>query len=634
MARGKPSGQRAADRSRTRTLRAVLTLFLLVMPMEAVRAQNLGMLSSNDPLGGELAERGPVLERLDSAFAREQIARLASARARLGDEAADFEPSEAMARIRTAYVEEAGHVLFTLQGDGSLTLGEVAEALPEVRDRHLRRFENVIEAISRGHEPPPRREEFDSTSDYLLTSARYTLTGRNSPLAWGQVLLCALAGVLLAIVLSRSLRHLSREVTHLDYRGLGAVLDSVRLPLILVAAAGGLLVGLRFLWLPAETEDIARRTLTVFIVGLVFLGGWNLCDEIATSVVGMIRRTTGRPALEHVRRLVKRALRVLLVGTFLVVVSRFTFGVGFTGMLAGLGVVGVGLWVLMRGVIENVAASFTLFGDGVFRIGDLIVHDGEWGTVEDIGFRSTRCRTLSGHMLHIPNRNLVDETIRNVSARPWVRARFRLSLVYDTSPDKLDEAIAIVHAVIGEQGEAVNRDEGVNVVFDAFGEHDLQLLVQYHTASDDYWTAKETMGAVNRALLHRLHDAGIDFAFPTRTTVLANRHGEPLALDVGGTARDRAADEEDGEDTKSGGARDGWQVPIGGRLGRTIACRARRFARGSWRGRFGGLAAPTCRMRSTRSPSLPEVGVRAVPIGPRERSPCRIFSEMEGAPSC
>ena len=142
-----------------------------------------------------------------------------------------------MARIRTAYVEEAGHVLFALQGDGSLTLGEVTAALPEVRDRHLRRFENEIEAISRGHEPPPLREEFDSTSDYLLTSARYTLAGRNSPLAWGQVLLCALAGVLLAIVLSRSLRQLSREVTHLDYRGLGAVLDSVRLPLILVAPA-------------------------------------------------------------------------------------------------------------------------------------------------------------------------------------------------------------------------------------------------------------------------------------------------------------------------------------------------------------------------------------------------------------
>ena len=175
----------------------------------------------------------------------------------------------------------------------------------------------------------------------------------------------------------------------------------------------------------------------------------------------------------------------------------------------------------MRGVIENVAASFTLFGDRVFRVGDTVIHEDEWGVSEDIGFRSTRCRTFEGFRLHIPNKNLMDDTIRNVSARPCLRSRFRLSLVYDTPPDKVDEAIDIVHAVIDEQGEAVDRGEGINVVFDAFGAHDLQILVQYYTASADYWTAKGTMSGVDRALLHRFEAAGIAFAFPTQTTLLA-----------------------------------------------------------------------------------------------------------------
>ena len=527
-------------------------------------AQGLGFLSGgSDPLDGTLAEREEVLERLDTAFVREQVARLERVRQRAGDELVAFDSESALESARNDFLDEAGLRLHELQGDGSLTLGEVAGAIPSIRERHLSRFENVVEAMSRGYEPPPLRGDFDALWSYALAQTRYTLLTRNPLPAWTLLAACAAAGVLIALALSRVLRALAERFSRLEHRALGSAVRAIRVPLILAAGAGGLLAGMRFLWLPAAAEDVVGTTLIIAIVGFAFLACWNLCDELAGILVRGVRRATGHDSIEHVSQLIERTLRVLVFIAFLVIVARFVLGVSLTGMLAGLGIVGVGLWIITRGLVENVAASFTLFGDRVFRVGDTIIHEGEWGVIEDIGFRSTRCRTFEGFLLHIPNKNLMDDTIRNVSARPCLRSRFRLSLVYGTPPDKVDEAIDIVHAVIEERGEEVNRGEGVNVVFDAFGTYDLQILVQYYTASDDYWSAKGTMSAVNRALLHRFEAAGIAFAFPTQTTLLATDEEVAPVLRIEGEldtgTGDRSVDEDEGS-----GPRDARDEEIGG----------------------------------------------------------------------
>ena len=525
---------RSGRGSRRRGAAGLAAALLLLSPLAAL-GQGLGVFSGGSgPLDGTLAEREPVLERVEASFVREQVTRIDEARRGAGDALVEFDPGDALEESRRAFLEETSRTLYSLQGDGSLTLGEVAGEMPSIRDRHLRRFEDVVEAMARGYPPPPLRTDFDSSGAYLLAQARYTLLTRNPPSAWARLAACAGVGALLALVLSRLLRALSKGVSRHELETVGSALDSIRVPLILAAAAGGLLVGLRFLWLPAAAENFVATALVVAIVGLAFLACWRLCDEIAGAIAAGVRRATGRESVAHMRRLIQRALRVLVIVAFLVVVSRLVLGVSLTGLLAGLGIIGVGLWFLTRGLVENVAASFTLFGDRVFRIGDTVIHQGEWGVIEDIGFRSTRCRTLDGHMLHIPNRNLVDDTIRNVSARPYLRSRFRLSIVYDTPPAKVDEAIAIARETIESHGDAVDLDEGVNVVFEGFGEHDLRLLVQYYTASDDYWSAKETMSRVNRALLHRFEEAGIAFAFPTQTTLLATEAREPFAVSVEG----------------------------------------------------------------------------------------------------
>ena len=573
-------------RAKTGAARIVAASLMLVAASVSpgLHAQGLGIFSGgSDPLDGEIAERAPVLETLDSSFVREQLVRLERAKANAGDEFVPFDAEDHLDRAREDYLAEAEKRLFELQGDGSLTLGEIATELPSVRDEHIRRFEDVVEARSLGYAPPPEREAFDSAAAFAAEMTGYITSTRNPPDAWGRIALYAGAGVLIALALSWLLKRLSSGVSDREHHALASALDSLRPPLVLAAAAIGLLVGLDELWLPAGVERFVRTTLQIVVIGLAFLACWNLGDEIAGIVARTIGRATGHDSSDHLRRLIQRALRVLVIVAFLLVVSRVVLGISLTGLLTGLGIVGVGLWFLTRGLVENVAASFTLFGDRVFRIGDTVIHGGEWGVIEDIGFRSTRCRTFDGHLLHIPNRNLIDDTIRNVSSRPYIRRRFRISILYDTPPAKIEEAMEIVRAVIEEQGERVDRDEGVHVVLDGFGAYDLQLLVQFYTASDDYWTGKAVIGDVNVGIRRRFEEAGIGFAFPTQTTVLESDADAPPAIDVGGSLG-RSSRDEDGEaseaDEGSGGE--------GGRParddGRHEADRGGRVAGGSGKG--------------------------------------------------
>ena len=248
---------------------------------------------------------------------------------------------------------------------------------------------------------------------------------------------------------------------------------------------------------------------------------WHLTAVLAMPLAGVLSHHTRFPEL-HGQVLIKRGLWVLLIIVFALLVTQLVFDSQLTGLFATLGVLGVALWFLVNGLLKNLAASFTLFGDRVFNIGDTVIYDGQWGTIEDIGFRTTRFRNFDGHLILIPNFNLAEQSVHNVSATPHRRRRTRLSMPYGTPPEKLDEAIALVHEAIDEVGEDVSQAQGVYVLFDQFGAYDLQLLVQYYTATSDYWGARLVHDRINHGILRRSADAGIDFAYPTSKVELTD----------------------------------------------------------------------------------------------------------------
>lgn len=498
-------------------------------------AQSLGGFGSGETAGADvLVEREPTVARIEASFAQAMSLAIDAAMQRsdtepmLGPE----ERAEVVEDFRERFSDELATVFVELEADGLLTFAEVSEAVPPVRQRHLARFEDVLQARSVDSQPPPEPEAATSTIDYVVSMGRYILVTRNGAYEYARLAIAVMAGLGLAMLASRQLARLARRSDRRRRLALARAASDIRVPLLLVFGTGGLLIGLNSLWLPSTFHSILTALLRSAIVVFLFWATWRLCVEAGVLVARLVERATGQSLRGQGELIVQRILRLLALVVFAAIVTRLVAEASLTGIIAGLGIIGVGLWFLMQGLIENLAASFTLFGDDAFRINDVIIYDGEWGTIETIGFRSTRFRTFDGHLLTIPNKLLIEDAVQNVSARPFFRRRFRVGIVYRSSPGDVETALDIVRTILEERRERLFPGEAPEVVFEEFGSYELQLLVQYHVDTTDYWEAQHFHSDVNREMLKRFDEAGIEFALPTQTTLLGSAERDAPALSV------------------------------------------------------------------------------------------------------
>jgi len=133
-------------------------------------------------------------------------------------------------------------------------------------------------------------------------------------------------------------------------------------------------------------------------------------------------------------------------------------------------------------------------------------HAGEWGTIEAIGFRSTRLRTLEGHLITIPDNSLIEQSIHNFESRPSIRRRFRLGLPYGTPPDAPEEALAILRDVL-DGHESTPEDAPPRVEFEEFGESMLSVFVQYNYEPPDFYEALAFGTRINLQICRRFEAA-------------------------------------------------------------------------------------------------------------------------------
>ena len=510
-------------------------------------AQSSLLSSGPDPLASTTVERAAALEALDTSWLHAATERLARARDAAGSELVEFDAAPYLQRARERFLHDAGDALFELLGDdGALTHAEIGEEIPRIRERHLNRFRDVVEARARGHRPPPVIDEYDAAWRFAADMAIYAVGVRNEPLSWARLALAMLVGLVVGWLVKRGLAWLGDASAGGVRATLESATDTVRVPLYLAASLAGLRVGLGQIWLPRGVERIVHDVIEVAIVVLALWALWKLCTVFAASIARAVEGATEAEVGVTGTLVIKRILHVLVLVGALLVATRIVFDASIAGLLTGLGVVGVALWFVMRSVIDNLTASFTLFSDRPFRVGDTLIHDDVWVSVEDVGFRSTRLRSFDGHLFTVPNSIMAGHGIRNVSARPGIRHRFRVGVPYSTPPDKLDEAIGIVESIFESMADEIDLDAGAHVVFERFGDYDLKLLIQYHTSTDDYWSGYEVNSVFNRELLARFDEADIGFAFPTQTTVLeAEEGGLPgleRALRDGTSATDGADD--------------------------------------------------------------------------------------------
>lgn len=319
-----------------------------------------------------------------------------------------------------------------------------------------------------------------------------------------------------------------------EHKLVGVAFEKIGRPLVFLFFSLGLKQGLDFIAMPenvSSASSIAMQVLLTVSVTYLFYNLIAVVDSWLQKLTSMTENTLD----EMLAPMVRKSLRVVLIVLALVQIAQTLSDKPITSIIAGLGVGGLAVALAAQETLKNFFGSLIILSDKPFKIGDRIVVDGHDGMVQDVGFRSTRIRKLNGHLVVIPNAQMSNLSIENISARPFLRHVMTVTVTYDTPPEKVDRGIEIIKELLNNH-EGLNPELPPRVYFDGFGSISLDILVIYWYHSDNtadlYWDYKTFNETFNRQLLRRFNDEGIEFAFPTQTLYLAGDKERALSIAI------------------------------------------------------------------------------------------------------
>jgi len=339
--------------------------------------------------------------------------------------------------------------------------------------------------------------------------------------------------VLGALVLGRLARYglgrLAAVARSRDREFAALFLESLAKSVVLLAAAAGVGVALLLvLNLNEKFRPVAESVCRVFLTAAFGYAVYRLVD-LVDHYLGRFAEGTQNKVDDMLVPLVGRSIRITILALVILQVATAVSGRQLTTILAGLGVGGLALALAAQDSVKNFFGSLVILADKPFQIGERVVIGGHDGVVEQVGFRSTRLRRLDGHLVTVPNGELVNATLENIGRRPFIKRVANITITYDTPPEKVAEAVAILKEILADH-EGMDPDYPPRVYFSDFNDWSLNIIVFYWYHPPEYWQYCEFTERVNMEILKRFNDAGIDFAFPSQTVFLANDDQRQLAV--------------------------------------------------------------------------------------------------------
>jgi len=324
---------------------------------------------------------------------------------------------------------------------------------------------------------------------------------------------CIIAGILIGKVfyyISRGvLRKLSAksETKFDDY-----LIDIIEEPIVLLIVTMGIYSGTMFLTLDETAQKIFSNIVFVLIAMTITWFIIRLVDMLLKIYLEPLIEKTESKLDDQILPIVRKSLKgVVLVLAFIIVLSNLGYDV--LSILAGLGIGGLAFALAAQDTVKNILGGVTIFWDKPFQINDWVDIKGRSGSISEVGLRTTRLKTVGGTTVVIPNSHVADSLIENFSTRTSRRMVLTLGLTYETTADKMDEAMQIVKDTIASiQGIDAQKTETRFVNFGAFS---LDLEIVYWITDMSNW--KMIIHEVNMGLKRNLDKATVDMAFPTET---------------------------------------------------------------------------------------------------------------------
>ena len=287
---------------------------------------------------------------------------------------------------------------------------------------------------------------------------------------------------------------------------------------ILFMATAALDIVATYAAVPAKVErlfDIA------FTIGFALQGAiW--AREL---VLGVISRNsgedTGESAVGNAISVIRVLVSVALFAIAIIVILD-NLGINVTALVAGLGIGGIAIGLAAQGIFSDLFAALAILFDKPFKRGDVIQFDQTTGTVERIGLKTTRLRSLTGEQVVMANTKLLERELHNFAGGRTRRCSLPFGLVYQTDPDLLEMVHSLAKAAVeARKGCKLTR---CGILGFSASSIDFELIFDVGTTDQNKVVADRT--AVALAVLRSFNEHGIQFAYPTQTSFTAAPDGK------------------------------------------------------------------------------------------------------------
>ncbi len=271
----------------------------------------------------------------------------------------------------------------------------------------------------------------------------------------------------------------------------------------------GLLVATRFIDLSGWPDRLVNF---IIFIGLVFYAIRILQKIINYSIRAAMRKSKGEEEVDEtaaqlLTRLIGLALWIIAI---ILIISNMGYDV--TTLIAGLGIGGIAIAFALQNVLSDIFASFSIYIDKPFKVGDFIIIGDDLGVVKKIGIKTTRIQALRGEEISISNRELTSTRVHNFKRMQKRRVDFTIGVTYDTSVTKLNKIPKIVEKIMKKVGMQLDR-----VHFKKYGDFSLIYEIVYYIGTNDYNKFMDAQQEINLLLKKEFEKEKIEFAYPTQT---------------------------------------------------------------------------------------------------------------------
>jgi MscS family membrane protein len=294
--------------------------------------------------------------------------------------------------------------------------------------------------------------------------------------------------------------------------------------------------GLQMLGLP---ESMLRALLLAVKVVLAASAVWlayRFTDVIGEVLAERARQTASRFD-DLLAPMIRKSLKILILAFGLVFVAD-NLNVDISSLLAGLGLGGLAFALAAQDTVKNFFGSITVLVDKPFAVGDFVRMGDVEGTVEEVGFRSTRVRTAYDSLITVPNANLISSNVDNMGARAWRRWHFTLHLDFDTPPERI-EALCEGIAELVRRHPATRKDEVPASAHD-FSPSSIQVVVNVFFRAERIAEELRERHELLLQILRLARALGVGFAYPTQTLHVHASERANVPVEDSGEAVERA----------------------------------------------------------------------------------------------